>query len=343
MLRIGIAGIGFMGMIHFLAAQRVHGARVTALASRDPRKRAGDWTSIRGNFGPPGTQMDLTGVTCFDSFDQLCADPNIDLIDICSPTIQHPSMAIAALRAGKHVLVEKPIALSLADADAMVGEARNTKGRLLVGHVLPFFPEFAWLADAVRSKRYGRLLAGHFQRIIARPDWSATIGDIEQTGGPAIDLHIHDTHFVRMICGMPRAVFATGRVEDNAIVHVQAQYLFGDDGPSIACSSGALCQPGRPFMHGYEVYFEGGTLMYQSGVTPPTLLTSDGKTETPSLPCSGDPVDCFAAELQAAVSSIFGNKLCPELDGQLARDALALCHCECQSVSSGQLVAVPPS
>jgi predicted dehydrogenase len=342
MVRIGIAGIGFMGMIHFLAAQRLRGAKVTAIASRDAKKRAGDWTSIRGNFGPPGTQMNLADVTCYESFEQLCDDPNIDVIDICTPTIQHLSMAIAALRAGKHVLVEKPIALSMADADAMLSEARNARRRLLVGHVLPFFPEFAFLADAVRSLRYGKLQAGHFQRIIARPNWSATIGDIAQTGGPAIDLHIHDTHFVRIICGMPRAVFATGRVENDAVVHVQAQYLFGGE-PSIACSSGALCQPGRPFMHGYEVYFEDGTLTYQSDVIPPTLLTSDGKIQTPSLPGSGDPVDCFAAEIQAAVDAVVSEENCPALEGQLARDALALCHCECQSVLSGQLVAVPPA
>src|SRR5262245_46719310 len=108
MIRMGIAGIGFMGMIHFLAAQKARGAKVTALCTRDPRKRSGDWTGIRGNFGPPGAQMDLANVRGFDSFEDMIADPELDLIDICTPTDQHAPMATAALAAGKHVFVEKP-------------------------------------------------------------------------------------------------------------------------------------------------------------------------------------------------------------------------------------------
>ena len=54
MVRIGIVGVGFMGMIHFLAARGLQGARVTAICSRDPKKLAGDWRDIQGNFGPAG-------------------------------------------------------------------------------------------------------------------------------------------------------------------------------------------------------------------------------------------------------------------------------------------------
>ena len=57
-----IVSIGFMGMIHYLAARKLTDAKVTAICSRDPKKLAGDWRGIRGNFGPPGTVMDLAGV-----------------------------------------------------------------------------------------------------------------------------------------------------------------------------------------------------------------------------------------------------------------------------------------
>ena len=61
MVGIGIVGVGFMGMIHYLAARKLTGGRVVALCSRDAKKLAGDWTSIQGNFGPRGTAMDLSG------------------------------------------------------------------------------------------------------------------------------------------------------------------------------------------------------------------------------------------------------------------------------------------
>ena len=61
---------------------------------------------------------------------------------------------------------------------------------LLVAHVLPFFPEFRFAADAVRGGKYGRLLGGHFTRVISRPDWSSDIGDASKTGGPAVLLRM---------------------------------------------------------------------------------------------------------------------------------------------------------
>src|SRR5690348_6797795 len=177
MVRIGIVGIGFMGMIHYLGARNLKGARVTAICSRDPKKLAGDWRGIRGNFGPPGRVMDLAAVKKYDRLDALLADPDIDLVDVCNPTAQHPETAIAALRAGKHVLVEKAIALRPEDADAMVEAARQAGKLLMVAHVLPFFPEFSFAAQMVRTGQYGRLLGGHFKRVISRPDWSGDIAD----------------------------------------------------------------------------------------------------------------------------------------------------------------------
>ena len=250
MVRIGLAGVGFMGMIHFLAAKRLCGAAATAIHTRDPKKLAGDWRSICGNFGPPGEVMDLGAIHRHARFEDLLADADVDLVDICSPTGQHEGMTVAALKAGKHVLVEKPIALETAAADRMVAAATATGKLLMVGQVLPFFPEFAFLADAVKSGRYGPFLGGQFKRVISRPDWSAAIGDVAQTGGPAIDLHIHDTHFIRLICGVPRQVIATGRIEGDAVTHLNALYLYGPGGPTVACASGALAHNGRPFVHG---------------------------------------------------------------------------------------------
>ena len=339
MVRIGIVGIGFMGMIHYLAAQRLSRGAVTAICSRDPKKLAGDWRDIRGNFGEPGTQIDLSHLKTYTELDELLADPDIDLVDVCNPTHLHPETAIRALRAGKHVLVEKAIALEPRDADAMLAAARQAGRLLMVAHVLPFVPEFGFAAEAIRSGRYGKLLGAHFLRVISRPDWSADIGDAAKTGGPAVDLHIHDTHFIGLVCGVPARVFASGVVEHGAVVHLTTQYLYGPGGPAVACTSGALAQKGREFVHGFEIYLEKATLLHTSGVTPLTVLTPDGKAERPQLG-DDDILAGFTAEIQLAADATRTGKEPDLLSGQLARDALVLCHKECESVRTGQIVTV---
>src|SRR6516162_1894207 len=123
MIRIGLVGIGFMGMIHYLAARGLREARVVAVCSRDPKKLAGDWRGIRGNFGPRGEVMDLSAIKKYQRLDALLADPDVDLVDVCNPTHLHPETAVRSLEAGKNVLVEKAIALEPKDADAMLEAA----------------------------------------------------------------------------------------------------------------------------------------------------------------------------------------------------------------------------
>jgi predicted dehydrogenase len=340
MVRIGIVGIGFMGRIHFLAGQRLGGAKVAAICSRDPAKRAGDWRTTRGNFGPEPGQVDLSGVKTYAKLEEMLADPEIDLIDVCTVTDQHAPIALQALKAGKHVLVEKAIALSPQDADAMVAAARQAGKLLMVAHVLPFFPEFKFAAESIRGGQHGRVLAAHFRRVIAKPDWSADIGDAAKTGGPAVDLHIHDTHFIGLVCGVPRQVFSVGTVEGDAVSYLTTSYLYGTGGAAVTCTSGALSMSGRPFVHGYEIYLERATLVYDSGGTPLTLLTADGKSSQPALAGGGDPIAAFAEELQTAADGVTSGTEPALLSGKLARDALVLCHREIESVKTGKAVSI---
>jgi predicted dehydrogenase len=340
MVRIGIVGLGFMGMIHFYGARGLRGAKVAAIATRNAKKLAGDWSSIQGNFGPRGkSNEDLRGVAKYREIDELVADPKIDLVDICLPTEQHAEVAIAAVRAGKDVLVEKSISLTLKDADRMLAEAKRAGRRLMVAHVLPFFPEFAFARRVIQSKKLGRLLGAHFKRVISKPTWSEDIASLEKTGGPAVDLHIHDTHFIGLVCGVPNRVFARGLSERGYVTYLTTHYMYDDTPACVTCSSGAICQPGRPFVHGFEIYLEKGTLIYESGTQPLTVLTSDGKSTVPKLG-SGDPIVAFTAELQHAVNVTKGTAEEAELSGELARDALLLCHKEAQSVLTGKPVRV---
>jgi predicted dehydrogenase len=222
----------------------------------------------------------------------------------------------------------------------MIAAAKESGKLLMVAHVLPFFPEFKYAAEVIRSGKYGKLLAAHFKRVIAKPDWSADIANTAKTGGPAVDLHIHDTHFIGLVCGVPNEVFSVGTLEGDAVSYLTTAYLYGPGGPAVTCTSGAICMPGRPFVHGFEIYMESATLLYDSDGKPLTLLTADGKSTQPELQSGGDGLSAFTDEIQAAVDGVISGKEPDLLRGVLARDALVLCHRECESVKTGRSVRV---
>jgi predicted dehydrogenase len=343
-INVGVVGIGFMGMIHYLSYQQVRGAKVRAIADTVPKRLAGDWRDIKGNFGPPGQMMDLQGVTPYERWQDLIRDPKIDLVDVCLPPALHAEVTIAALKAGKHVLCEKPITLAPSDAAKMVAAAERSGKLLSIGQVLPFFPAYQFAYRAIRGGKYGRLLGGHFKRIISEPLWIRDFWDPNRVGGPVIDLHIHDVHFIRLVCGMPRSVFSSGRMRGDVVEFLTTQFRFEDPRLAVTAISGVIAQQGREFTHGFEIHLEKATLLFDAAtlggkftVTMPlTVLTADGKVQTPKL----DETDAFVAEMREAVGAVKAGKASPLLDGNLARDALVICHKETQSVRTGKLVAV---
>lgn len=348
MIRIGIVGIGFMGMTHFEGARKLKGARVSAIATRDPKKLAGDWTGIQGNFGPRGGKVDLSKVKKFADYQTLLADPDIDLVDICLPNDQHEQAVLDALSAGKHTIVEKAIALDLKAAERMVAAAAKAKRLLMVAHVLPFFPEFRFAAECIQSGKYGKLRSAHFRRVISKPDWSQDMADIRKTGGPGIDLHIHDNHFIGLTCGVPKAVFSRGILEHGFMQYASTQYLYDDPEKVVSCITGGISAPGLAFAHGYEINLERATLLYEYNTLggqpvlnrPLTLLTADGKVSHPKLKGGTEWCAAFTAELQAAADGVAAGKAPELLAGTLARDALKLCYLEAKSIASGKPVKV---
>ncbi len=350
MVRIGLVGLGFMGMTHFEGARKVKGAKVVAIATRDPKKLAGDWSGIQGNFGPRGGQIDLKKmkVTGYADYRELLADPNIDLVDVCLPNDQHETVVLEALKAGKHVIVEKPIAVDLKAADRMVAAAKKSGKLFMVAHVLPFFPEFKFVADVVKSGKYGTLRAAHFRRVICTPDWSKDMADLSKTGGPGVDLHIHDTHFIGYLCGVPEAVHARGVIEQGWAQHLETQYLYPDKSLAVSCTMGGIAAKGLAFAHGFEIYLDKATLLYDFNTLggqpilnrPLTVVTNDGKAVNPTLKGGTEWCAAFTAELQVAVNAIATGETPALLSGELARDALKLCHLEAKSAATGKVVAV---
>ena len=358
MVRIGIVGLGFMGYTHVSAAAKLRGGKVTAVCSRDAKKRAGDLRGVHGNFGPPAGQLDFSKVRAHATVDELLADPEVDLVDVCLPTPLHEEVTVKAAAAGKHVLVEKPIAATPEAADRMVAACEGAGVMLMVGHVLPFFPEFRYLHESADKKKYGRLRAAHFARVICRTANAESPEGWAALGGWGADLHVHDTHFISLICGVPSGVFSRGLLRDGLIEHVQTEYLWPETdagaargergGAPVGAVCGGIAAKGHDFRHGFEAHFEKATLLFSAANLggefsvdrPLTVVSRDGKVREPSLKGGEEWFTPFATELQAAVRGVKDHAAPRVLDGALARDALKVVAAEAESVRTGQVVPV---
>src|SRR5262245_20812126 len=172
MIQIGIVGLGFMAATHIRACRQVEGARIAGLCNPSGRHLDGDFTNVAGNVGATDpVKLDMTGVKATRDFAELLADPGIHAIDICAPTQAHASLAVAALKAGKHVLCEKPLARTTTAAREIIEASGQAKSIFMPAMCLRFWPEWAWLQQAIVEQRYGRVLAARFRRVAEPPGW----------------------------------------------------------------------------------------------------------------------------------------------------------------------------
>src|ERR1039458_7240661 len=145
-----------------------------------------------GNLGGRGAKLDFSAVAKYASAEEAVLDPAVEAVDICLPTHLHERIAVLALAAGKHVLVEKPMALDGAAADRMIAAAERHGRVLMAAQVVRFIPPYRAAADILRSGRLGAVRAAIFRRRCAAPAWSAWLTDPAQSGGGVFDLLIHD-------------------------------------------------------------------------------------------------------------------------------------------------------
>jgi predicted dehydrogenase len=344
MLKAGIVGVGFMGWIHYLAYQRSSKAQVRAFCSRNAKKREGDWTSIQGNFGPPGEQIAIEDLSVYETLDSMLEDPELDLIDICLPPNLHVEAACKALEAGKHVLCEKPLGLTTADCDQILKVAQRVDRQVLVAHVLPYMGEFQHAYQTAQEGGLGKPVRGHFKRVISPPDWIPNFYAADVVGGPLIDLHVHDAHFIKLLFGMPKRVYCSAEMKEGIVKYGYSLFEFEDTTRIVSSSSGVSDQSARPFCHGFELQFEKAVMQFElsaladgAEVLPLLTLDQTGAVTRPELP-TVDEVDAFRTEIDDAVASIENGSSVPTLSGSNARDAVHICQCLQQSAERREWV-----
>ena len=251
MLTVAILGAGFMGATHANGWKALDGrARVKWVSARS-HERAHRIAAAVG--AEPTTDVGLA-----------IADAEVDVVDICLPTSLHRAVAEQAFAAGKHVLLEKPIALTLPDAELIARAAQAAGRQLMVGLVLRFFPEYVELGRRVADGELGRPRAASAYRLSPPADWNDWMGDPALSGGTAVDLLIHDFDQLNALLGVPRRVFA--RAADGAAAHVHALVDYGE---THALVEGSMAMPSSyPFSAGMRVACERGAVEHGFRAAP---------------------------------------------------------------------------
>ena len=333
MITIAILGGGFMAASH-AANYRALGdrVRVKTIASRRSDRAAAVAASV--------------GAELTDDLRTALRDPDVDAVDICLPTPLHREWAEASFAAGKHVLLEKPIALTLEDADAIVAAAERSGRLFMVGLVLRFWPEYVELQRRLADGGLGRPLSVSTLRLSPPADWNDWMSDPAKSGGVLVDLLIHDFDQMNWLLGTPRRVFARAPRPDHVFAVVEY-----DGAEGIA--EGSMAMPkAYPFSSNVRVLAEHAVAEYAFSAAPAEDGGNIGASDAPrglrvyrrdraepvSVPV--EPADPWGPEIAYFVECVEQGRAPEQGTGAQARAALAVSLAGARSLESGRPVDV---
>lgn len=150
-VRIGVIGLGWFGETHVDTYQGVHGAEVTAVCTRRPERRA----EIAEKYGVAKTYAD---------YNDLLADPDIDAVSITTHAKDHLAPMLAAMKSGKHILLEKPMSNRIEDCDKILEASKDCKQNIMIGHICRFENDYAVAYDQIKSGRIGDIVSIYSRR-----------------------------------------------------------------------------------------------------------------------------------------------------------------------------------
>jgi predicted dehydrogenase len=297
MVNIAILGAGFMGGTHARALAKLPDVNIVGISSRSLDEAA--------------SLAQEVGAAPYDDAMSLLHAPGVEAVSITLPTFLHPEYTLAALAAGKHVLVEKPMALTVGECDAMIETAQRVERILMVGHVLRFWPEYQALVELVHSGELGRPLTATAARLCPPPSWSPWFQDPALSGGEVLDLHIHDLDVLNWLFGEPQRLTSLGQRSPHGtwdVILTNVEY----EGVVCHAEGNAMMPESFPFTMLLRVLCERGTVEYSvrasgaqvdsAGGGVNSLLVYRDNAPPQALPSASG--DAYEIELAAFVEAV---------------------------------------
>jgi len=271
--RVGLLGAGFVGTIHAQAYAAIPEARLVAVA--DAKQEAAD--KLAGSCG----------ARAYYDAQQLLDEEDLDVIDVCLPTFLHERFVVSAAERGRHVLCEKPIALTLEQVDHMLTAVRQAGVFAMVAQVIRFWPQYVVIRDTLESGQLGAPLIATAARLAEPPDWGGWFRDPSLSGGALLDLHIHDLDYIYSLFGKPQSVYAAGVASPTGAWDYVVSSL--DYGNKRAVAEASFMMPkGFPFQMAFKLLCTDGCAEYRFRVGGQVDQREHAETEL-AIYRSGEP------------------------------------------------------
>ena len=240
-----LIGAGFMGKVHLEAARKL--ASINYVGVVDVKETLG--RALAASFGlkaytDPETAIEAT---------------TPDAMDLCVPTPFHRPLVEVCAKHSIHVLCEKPIALTGADARDIRTMATKAGIRVMIAQVLRFWPEYVFTVAAARRGMFGKIRSVECRRLSSPPGWNSWMMQPDFGGGAVVDLQIHDMDFVLQLLGKPAAIRAKGRLVDSTFNAV-FNHLEYSSGVIAEVKASYLMPASYPFRMAFSVEFEKGVI-----------------------------------------------------------------------------------
>ncbi|MBI3943595.1 MAG: Gfo/Idh/MocA family oxidoreductase [Chloroflexi bacterium] len=341
-MNVAILGAGTMGTVHGLCLQEIPAARVTAVWSR--------------NVASAAKLANTLETQAFDTIE--AAINTAEVVDICLATPMHHAAVLQAAALGRHVICEKPLALSLAAADEMIFACQKAGVHLLPAHVLRFWPEFVQLRNRVQAGAIGRPAVVHAFRSSTYPQGVDGWHNHPQlSGGVVLDLMIHDLDWLQWTLGSVKRVYAHALTEKMlpGIDYALATLRFANEIPAMDPDgrggeiSGTIAHVEGSWaeVSGFrtlgEIRGDQGMLTWDSDDSTPFKMARRNPPQELagiSVPNPFMPTSPYQVELEHFLQCIAG-RVTPIVTAADGRAALRLALAVVESTHTGQPVELP--
>jgi len=329
MTNVGIIGCGMMGRVHSVAYSGLENVNVKAVASlsREETLECAKLTSSR-----------------ISTADEILNNDEIEIVSICTPTDTHTDLVVEAARNKKHVFCEKPIALTLKDAQEMVEVCRENGVSLGVDHVVRFFDAYSRAKNLIEDDVIGKVVMARLYRggVFPKHGWNNWFDELSRSGGVLLDLSIHDFDFLRTLMGEVESITARsvkntpsypGRNRDHAIAILE----FANG--SLAHVEGSWAEPDNApskFTTSFEFVGREGMIAYDSDEDF-TLRVQTVSTDFPSFSKCTPASDPYRLHIRKFIESIREGRKVP-VDGNEAIQALKISLAANRSAECGRPV-----